>query len=118
MTAKEYMEQTGFTFVPSHNPSNYPQSIGTAQEQALENEKFWQNQDLFRKYTSVDGALKKQIVTEVGPVFLSSLVDQLTGFGKVTALTMLQHIFFSYGVINEINLEENAVKIIGSYDPV
>ena len=39
------------------------------------------------------------------PVFLSPLVDQLTGFGQVSALTMLQHLFYSYGAIDEINLE-------------
>ena len=57
------MEQTGFSFVPPHNPDNYPQSTGIAQEQALGTENFQQNQALFRKYTAVNGALKKQIVT-------------------------------------------------------
>ena len=73
---------------------------------------------MFLKYTAVDGALKKQIVPAVEPVFLSPLVDQLTGFGQVTSLTMLQHIFSRYGVIDEINLEENAVKMMEPYDPV
>ena len=35
MTAYEYMEQTGFVFAPPHNPGNYLQSMGIAQEQAL-----------------------------------------------------------------------------------
>ena len=61
--------------------------------------------------------MKRQIVTAVEPVLLSPMVDQLTGFGQVSALTMLQHIFSSYGVINEIGLEENAVKMMGTYDP-
>ena len=47
------------------------------------------------------------------PVFLSPLVDQLKGFGQVSALTMLQHLLSSYGVIDEIYLEENAVKTVG-----
>ena len=72
---------------------------------------------MFRKYTAVDGALKKQIVTAVEPVFISPLVDKLTGFLQVSAITMLQHLFASYGVIGEINLEENAVKMMGPYDP-
>ena len=50
-------------------------------------------------------------------VFLSPMVDQLTGFGQLSTLTMLQHIFASYGVINKIDLEENALKIMGPYDP-
>ena len=51
------------------------------------------------------------------PVLLSPLVDQLTGFGKVSALTMLHHIFSSYRAINKIDLEENTIKMMGPYDP-
>ena len=87
------------------------------QEQALGTEKFRKNRALFRKYTAVDRALKNQIVTAVELVFLSPLVDQITGFVQVYALTMLQHIFSSYGAIDEIYLKENAVKMMGTYDP-
>ena len=65
----------------------------------------------------MDGALKKHIVTAVEPVFLSPLVDHITGCGQVSTLTMLQHLFSSYGVIDEIDLEENSVKMMGLYDP-
>ena len=91
--------------------------MGSAQEQAIGTEKFRQNQALFRRYTAMYGALKNQIITAVEPVFLSSLVDQLTGFGQVSALTMLQHLFASYRLIDEIDLEENAVKMMEPYDP-
>ena len=50
-------------------------------------------------------------------VFLSPLVYQLTGFGQVSALTMMQHLFSRYGAIDEIDLGENAVKMMGPYDP-
>ena len=50
------------------------------------------------------------------PVFLSPLVDQLKGFGQVYALTMLQHLFASYGAIYDIDLEGNAVKMMGPYE--
>ena len=117
MTAEEDMEHTGFTFVPPHNLCNYPQSMGSTQEQAFGTEKFRQNKVLFRKYTTMDGALKKQIVTAMEPLLLFPLVDQLTGFGKVSAITMLQHIFSNYKVIERIDLEENIVKMMGPYDP-
>ena len=117
MTAEEYRAQTGFAFVTPHKPGDYPQSMGSAQEQALRTEKFRQKQALFCKYTFVDGALKKQIVTAVEPLLLSPLVDQITGFGQVSALTILQHIFSIYGAIDKIDLEENAVKMMGPYDP-
>ena len=60
---------------------------------------------------------ENKIVTEVQQVFLSPIMDQLTGFGKATALEMLQHLFRSQGAIDEINLEENDVKMMGPYDP-
>ena len=91
--------------------------MGSAQEQALGTEKFEQNQALFRKYTAVNEALTKEIVMAVEPVFLSPLVDKLTCFRHVSALTMLRHLFASYGAINEIDLEENAVKMMGLYGP-
>ena len=117
MKSTEYMAQTGFGFFPTHNPDNYLPTILTAQEQALGPEKSQQNQELFRKCTAMDGANKKHIVTAVEPFFLSSLVDQLTGFVQVSALTMIQHLFTSYGEIDEINLEENVVKMMDPYDP-
>ena len=89
------MEQTGFAFVLPHNPGEYPQIMGSSQEQALGTEKFRQNQALFQKYTAMDRELKKHTVTALEPVFLSPLVDQLTGFGQVSAITMLQHLFSS-----------------------
>ena len=117
MTAKEYMEQTGLVFVPPQYPGNYPQSMGSAQEQALRTETFRQNQALLQKFTAMDGSLKKKIVTVVEPVFLYPLVNNLIGFGQVSALTMLQHLFSRYGVIDEIDFEENSVKMIGAYNP-
>ena len=53
----------------------------------------------------------------VEPLFLSPLVDQLTGFRQVSALNILQHLLSSYRKIDEINLEENASNMMGTYDP-
>ena len=72
---------------------------------------------MFRKYTAMDGVLKKKIVTAVEPVFLSPLVDQFTGFIQVSALTILHNLFSSYEVFNEINLGESTVKMMGPYNP-
>ena len=40
MTAMEYIEQMGYAFVTPHKPGVYPPTMGTAQEQALRNERF------------------------------------------------------------------------------
>ena len=91
--------------------------MGSAQEQVLGTENLQQNQALFCKYTAVDGDLKKHIAAAVEPVFLSPLLDQLTGFVHVSAITILQHLFLSYGAIKEINLKENAANIMGPQNP-
>ena len=51
------------------------------------------------------------------PVFLSPLMEHLIGFRKVSILNMLQHTLLTYYKIEEINLEENVVKVMGPYDP-
>ena len=51
------------------------------------------------------------------PVFLTLLVDQLTGFVQVSALTMIQHLFLSYGAIDKIDLRKHSVNIMVPYDP-
>ena len=102
MTAEDYLVHMGHTFIPPHNPVNYPPTIGTTQYQALGTKRFQQNQAIFQRYTPVYRAIKKQIVTAVQPVFLSPVMDQLTVFGKTTELHILQHLFSSYREISEI----------------
>ena len=41
----------------------------------------------------------------------------MTGFGQVSLLSMIQHLFSSYGTIDEIYLEENDVNMMGTYNP-
>ena len=89
ISAEDYMAPTGYAFLSLHNPGDFPQMIGTSQEQEIITERFRQNQALFGRCTTVGGAIKKHIVTEVQPVFLSPLVDQFRGLGQVTALQIL-----------------------------
>ena len=39
MTDDYYMSHTGYVFVPPHNPGDYPPTMGTVQEQAIETKK-------------------------------------------------------------------------------
>ena len=63
------------------------------------------------------GALKNNIATAVQPVCLSPLVDQLKCFGHFYVLAILQHLFPFYEVIDEVDLEENTIKLMEPYDP-
>ena len=92
------------------------QQWGPSKSKRLE-QKGFVKKALFRRCTSVDGAIKKQTVTAVHKVFLLSIIDHLTGSVEVMALDILQHLFRSYGAIKEIDLKENVVNIIGPYEP-
>ena len=52
-TSKEYTAQTGYAFVPPHNPGDCPPTKGTAQEKVLGTERFQQNHAIFRRYTAM-----------------------------------------------------------------
>ena len=88
----------------------------TAQEQALGTEGFRQNQVLFRCFTTTNEAIKKQIITSVEQIFFLPIKDQVTCFGQLTALEMMDHIFRAYRLIDEINVKENALKMMRPYN--
>ena len=67
-------------------------------------ERFNQNQDLFKQYTTLNGATKKQTIHAIDPIFLSPIKYQQTGFGQVMSLDTMNHLFRAYGAIDEIYL--------------
>ena len=68
-------------------------------------------------YTAANGAFKQQIISVMETIFLYPIKDQLTGFGQFTALNIMDHLFSSYEEIDDINLEENDVKMMGPNNP-
>ena len=89
----------------------------TSQEKAVATEWFNQNQDLFWKYTAANGALKKQIIQYIDPIFLSPIKDKLTGFLWVKYLETMNNLFRTHREIDNINFEENAVRMMVVYNP-
>ena len=53
----------------------------------------------------MEGNLKKTIITATELVLLYPLVYQLTGFGHISELTMIQHLLTIYGALDEIDVE-------------
>ena len=69
-----------------------------------------------QQYIASNGALKQQVIAAMETIFLYPIKDQLTSFGQLTALNMMDHLFSSYEEIDNINLEENDVKMMGPYN--
>jgi hypothetical protein len=61
----------------------------------------------YRTYTSVQKALKKQIISVFEPMYLDILNDNMVGFANISERDMLDHLFSTYGNITVVDLEIN-----------
>jgi hypothetical protein len=71
----------------------------------------------YRTYTSVQQALKKQIISVLEPMYLDDLNDNMVGFTNISARDMLDHIFGTYGKITVVDLEINFEHMWRAWDP-
>jgi hypothetical protein len=70
-----------------------------------------------RTYTSVQQALKKQIINVFEPMYLDVLNDDMVGFSNISAWDMLDHLFTTYGNITAVDLENNFEHMRRAWDP-
>jgi hypothetical protein len=71
----------------------------------------------YRKYTSVQQALKKQIISVFEPMYLDVLNDNMVGFANISARDMLDHLFSTYGNITAVDLQINFEHMRRASDP-
>jgi hypothetical protein len=67
--------------------------------------------------TSVQQALKKQIISVFEPMYLDILNDNMVGYANVSARYMLDHLFETYGNITAVDLEINFEHMRRAWDP-
>jgi hypothetical protein len=71
----------------------------------------------YRTYTSVQQALKKQIISVFEPIYLDILNDNMVGYANISARYMLDHLFEAYGNITAVDLEINFEHMRRDWDP-
>jgi hypothetical protein len=71
----------------------------------------------YRTYTSVQQALKKQIISVFEPMYLDILNDNMVGYANISARNMLDHLFDTYGNITAVDLEINFEHMHRVWDP-
>jgi hypothetical protein len=71
----------------------------------------------YRTYTFVQQALKKQIITGFEPMYLDVLNDDMVGFANISARSMLDHLFTTYGNITAVDLGNNFEHMRQAWDP-
>jgi hypothetical protein len=71
----------------------------------------------YRTCTSVQPALKKQIISVFEPMYLEILNDNMVGYANISAIYMLDHLFETYGNITSVDLEINLEHTRRVWDP-
>jgi hypothetical protein len=71
----------------------------------------------YRTCTSVQQALKKQIISVFEPMYLDILNDNMVGYGNISARGMLDHFFETYGNITAVDLGINFEHMRRAWDP-
>jgi hypothetical protein len=71
----------------------------------------------YRTCTSVQQALKKQIISVFEPIYLDILNDNIVGYAKISPRGMVDHLFETYGNITAVDLEINFEHMRQAWDP-
>jgi hypothetical protein len=71
----------------------------------------------YRTCTSVQQALKKQIIGVSEPMHLEILNDNMVGYTNISARDMLDHLLETYGNITAFDLEINFEHMRRAWDP-
>jgi hypothetical protein len=71
----------------------------------------------YRTCTSVQQALKKQIISVFEPMYLDILNDNMVGYANISAREMLDHLFETYGNITAVDLEINFEHMCRAWHP-
>jgi hypothetical protein len=99
---------------PGRAPANMD---GTAAQISAARHIWEEDVQTYRTCTSVQQALKKQIISVFEPMYLDKLNDNMVGYANVSARDMLDHLFETYGNITAVDLEINFEHIRRAWDP-
>jgi hypothetical protein len=99
---------------PGRAPDN---TDGTAAQISAAHDIWEEDIQTYRTYTSVQQALKNQIISVFEPMYLDVLNDNMVGLANISARDMLDHIFGTYGKINAVDLEINFEHMRRTWDP-
>jgi hypothetical protein len=99
---------------PGRAPAN---TDGTAAQISAAHHVWEEDVQTYRTYTSVQQALKKQIISVFEPMYLDVLNDSMVRFSNISARDMLDHLSSTYGNITAVDLEINFENMRRAWDP-
>jgi hypothetical protein len=99
---------------PGRAPAN---TDGTASQISAARHIWEEDVQTYRTYTSVQQALKKQIISVFEPMYLDIFNDNMVGYANILARDMLDSLFDTYGNITAVDLEINFEHMRRAWDP-
>jgi hypothetical protein len=99
---------------PGWAPSN---TDGTAAQISAARHIWEEDVQTYWTRTSLQQALKKQIISVFEPMYLDILNDNMAGYANISARYMLDHLLETYGNITVVNLEINFEHMRRAWDP-
>jgi hypothetical protein len=90
---------------------------GTATEISAARHMWEEDVQTYRACTSVQQALKNQIISVFEPIYLDILNDKMVVYANISARGMLDHLFETYGNITAVDLEINFEHMRRAWDP-
>jgi hypothetical protein len=109
-------EQT--LWVTPNSPGRAPATTdGTAAQISAACHIWEEDVQTYRTCTSVQQALKKQIISVFEPMYLDILNDNMVGNTSISARGMLDHLFETYSNITAVHLKINFEHMRRAWDP-
>jgi hypothetical protein len=95
-------------WVTPNDPGREPATTdGTAAHISAARHQWEEDVQAYRTCTSVQKALKKQIISVFETMYLEILNDNMVGYASISARGMLDHLFETCGNITAVDLEMN-----------
>jgi hypothetical protein len=105
-------------WVTPNAPGRAPaETDGTAAQISAARHVWEEDVQTYRTCTSVQQALKKQIISVFEPMYLEILNENMVGYANISARDMLGHLFETYGNITAVDLEINFEHMRQAWDP-
>jgi hypothetical protein len=99
---------------PGRAPAN---TDGTADQISAARHIWEEDVQTYRTCTSVQQALKNQIISVFEPMYLDILNENMVGYANISARDMLDHLFETYVNITAVDLEINFEHMRRAWDP-
>jgi hypothetical protein len=105
-------------WVSPNAPGRAPAATdGTAARISAARHQWEEDVQTYRTCTSVQQALKKQIISVFEPMCVDILNDNMVGYANISARGTMDHLFETYGNITAVDLEINFENMRRAWDP-